>query len=215
MKQFLDAHELEAMAVPSVTLRHHQTALRHVLVSRAVNQTDSKRLTSPLQGVLSFMKKPTMLVTAGITALSLAAFTFSAVSMPHSVSAQQLAENSSKALAHLNPQDADYKKFYPYFLDWMQQAQKAKDLRVLTYEELLKQYPEAGQKTPHAGEPLRVIDNPSDNQKPDVTKLKYLAFSSVDGGNTSTIIVGINDDNIPEAALTHFDQAGKKQQANN
>lgn len=214
MKQFLDSHELEHMAVPTVKLGYHQTALRHVLVSRAVNKKDSKPSIPPLQGVL-FMKKPAIFAAVGVTTtLSLAVFMLSVVSAPHNVSALQLAENSSRALTHLNPQDADYKKFYPYFVEWMNQAQKAKDLRVLNYEQLAEKYPEVTQNKPAEGEPLRVIDNSQDNQKPNTAKLKYLVFTSVNDAN-STIIVGVNNDNIPEAALMHVNKVNNQKSANN
>jgi len=55
-----------------------------------------------------------------------------------------------------------------------------------------KFYPEAAQQNPTTGEPLRVIDSPSDDQKPNVRELKYLAFSVTNGDTKSTVIVGIS-----------------------
>lgn len=208
MKQFLDDHQLKDMTVPTVRLSHHQTALRRVLVSRATQRADEKQLT--LQGAITFMKKRTIITSAGVmSALAIAVFAFSVVGTPQNASAMQMAQDSSKALSQLNPQDPDYKKFYPYFVDWMNQAQKSKDLRVLSYDQMVELYPEAAQQNPTTGEPLRVIDDPSDGQKPNVHELKYLAFSVTDSDTKSTVIVGINSENIPEAALTHVGQTGK------
>jgi hypothetical protein len=207
MKQYIDDHNLKDMTVPTVQPGPHQTALRRVLVSRAAQRADDK-LTS--KGVINFMKKRNIIVSGGVVgALAIAVFAFSAIGTPQNASAMQLAQNSSKALSRLNPQEADYKKFYPYFVDWMNQAQKSKDLRVLSYDQMVKLYPEAAQSNPTNGEPLRVIDNPSDGQKPSVHELKYLAFSVTDGDTKSTVVVGVNGQNIPEAALTHVDQVGK------
>jgi len=208
MKQFLEDQKLKDMTVPTVRLSHHQTALRRVLVSRAAQRADGKQLM--LQGAMNFMKKRNIIASAGVmSALAIAVFGFSVIGTPQNASAMQLAQDSSKALSQLNPQDADYKKFYPYFVDWMNQAQKSKDLHILSYDQMVKLYPEAAQQNPTTGEPLRVIDNPSDGQKPNVRELKYLAFSVADGDTKSTVIVGINSDDIPEAALTHVDQVGK------
>lgn len=206
MKHTFNDNQLKDMTVPTVELRHHQAQLRRALVSRATKKSEKLSIS---QGVISFMKKRTFITSAGLSAVAIAVFSFATISGPQTVSALELAQKSSKALTQLDAQDSDYKKFSPYFAEWLEQAQKAKDLRVLTYDQLVKLYPEAGQTSPTSGEFLRVIDNPNDGRKPDVRTLKYLAFGVTNEDTKSTIIVGINDKNIPEAALTHFDQMGK------
>lgn len=155
------------------------------------------------------MKKPTIFAGAGlVAALAIAVFTFTAVTPSPTVSALQLAQNSSKALADMTPQEAEYQKFYPYFIDWLQQAQKASDLRMLTYDQVVQEYPsEMGAQPLTINEPLRVIDDPSDGNTPDKHKLRYLEFTArYDDGFDSVykVVVGINDNDIPEAALSHF-----------
>ena len=205
MKQFLEDQELKNMTVPAVGLGHHQAQLRRVLVSRATQRADEKPLT--LQGAITFMKNKTILTGAGIAAiLAVTVYTFSGVGPSQSVSALQLAQNSSQALANMSPQESEYKKFYPHFVEWMQKAQQASDLRVLTYQEVVKAYPaEMGAQPATSNEPLRVIDDPSDGSSPDIRTLKYLEFTiHYDDNSTHKVIVGINSKNIPEAAFSHF-----------
>lgn len=208
MKQFIKDRELEDMTVPTVRLSHHEASLRRVLVSRAGQKAHSKRLT--LQGVTYFMRKQNIIAGTGIAGmLAIAVLAFSVIGSPKEVSALQLAQNTSQTLAGMTPQEAQYKKFYPYFVDWMEQAQKASDLRVLNYDQLTKAYPEAAEQSPTTGEPLRVIDDPSDGTLPNVHGLKYLEFTVTDGDAKSKVVVGVNDKNVPEAALTHTIDAGK------
>ena len=154
------------------------------------------------------MNKRTIFAGVGVAAaLAIAVITFSVVPSGN-VNALQLAQDSSKALADMTPQEANYKKFYPYFVDWLQQAQKAPDLRILSYDEVVKAYPaEMGAQPLTINEPLRVLDDPSDGTAPDLHTLKYLEFTiRYDDGFDSVykVVVGINGHNIPEAALTHF-----------
>jgi len=140
--------------------------------------------------------------------LAVAVLAFTAITPVQNVSALQLAQNSSAALAHMQPQAADYKKHYPHFVDCMNQAQKASDLRLLSYDQFVAAYPEALQQSPTNGEPLRVIDDPSDGQAPNVRELRYLEFTVVDGDTKSKVVVGVNSHDIPEAALTQAVKPG-------
>lgn len=208
MKQFLEDNQLKHMTVPTVEHSHHQAQLRRVLVSRAATRADKKL--SIVQGVISSMKKRTLLTGAGVAGmLAVAVLAFSAVSPSQSVSALQLAQNSSKALANMTSQEADYQKHYPYFVDWMNQAQYAPDLRLLSYDQLIAAYPHALEQSPVSGEPLRVIDNPSDGKAPNVRELRYLEFTMTEGDAKLKVVVGINDENIPEAALQQATEPGK------
>lgn len=208
MKQFTEDNQLKHMTVPTVEHSHHQAQLRRVLVSRAAARADEK--SSIVQGVISIMKKRTLLTSAGVAGmLAIAVLAFSAVGPSQSVSAMQLAQNSSKALANMTPQEADYQKHYPYFVDWMNQAQHASDLRLLSYDQFVAAYPHALDKSPVSGEPLRVIDNPSDGQSPNVRELRYLEFTVTDGDTKLKVVVGINDENVPEAALQQVAEPGK------
>ncbi len=202
MKQFVDDHRLKNMTVPTVRPSHHYAALRRVLVFRAANNTRSN-LT--VQGVVRTMTKRNIFVGASVTAmLAIAVVTF-AIATPTNVSALQIAQNSSKALANMTPGEAEYAKFYPYFVDWVKQAQKAPDLRLLSYDEVVNAYPaEMGVKPGASYEPLRVIDDPSDNAAPDIHQLRYLEFTATYDDSTYKVAVGVNANNIPEAALMHF-----------
>lgn len=214
MKQFLDDHKLKDMAVPTVQSGPHHTALRRVLVSRAAQRADGKQLT--LRGAINSMKKRTIITSSVVGMAALAVVAYSSFGPSQSVNALQLAQNTSNALAQMtpqeqastSPQEAQYQKFYPTFVKWMNEAQKAPDLRILSYGQLIKAYPEAMQEHPTTGEPLRIIDNPRDGQKPNVHELRYLEFGTMDGDTKLRIVVGVNSQNVPEAALTHIVKAG-------
>lgn len=204
MKQYKEDHRLKTMAVPAVRASQHQAALRSVLVSRAAQRTVPK---ITIRGAIH-MSKQTFFAGTGAAALVAIAVIAFTVAAPSSVSALQVAQNSAQALAAMTSQEAEYKKFYPYFVGWLQQAQKAPDLRLLSYDEVVKAYPEEmGVKESVINEPLRVIDDPSDGTAPDLHSLKYLEFTARydDGFDTTVkVVVGVNTNNIPEAAFTHF-----------
>jgi hypothetical protein len=210
MKQFLEDQELKNLTVPTVTLSQHQARLRHALVSRARHKADAESPT--LQGVIHFMKKKTILTSAGIAGvLAIAVLSFSAVGPAQNVSALQLAQNSSKALqstiteadaATMSPEALAYKKYSPQFSGWLEEAQYAPDLQVRTYQQILASYPGAEQSD--TTESLRIIDNPMDGETPNVHKLQYLEFTLVEGDAEYKIVVGVNEHNVPEAALMHI-----------
>lgn len=208
MKQFQEDYQLKSMTVPAVEHSRHQARLRRVLVSRAAARADEKP--SIVQGAMNIMKKRTLLTGAGVAGmLAVAVLAFSAVGPSQSVSALQLAQNSSKALAGMTSQEADYKKHYPYFVDWMNQAQHASDLRLLSYAQFVEAYPHAIEQSPENGEPLRVIDNPADGEAPNVRELQYLEFTVTDGDTKLKVVVGVNVHNIPEAAMQQVIESGK------
>lgn len=205
MKQFLNDHQLKNMTVPTAKPNRHQAELRRVLISLA---TQKARPRITLRGAVHIMTKRNILAGAGVTALLAITVATFAISTPTNVNALQVAQNSSKALADMTPAEAEYKKFYPYFVEWMSQAQKAPDLRLLDYNQVVKAYPsEMGTKPLTVNEPLRVIDDPSDNTPTDIRQLRYLEFTiTYDDGFDSVykVIVGVNTHDIPEAAFTHF-----------
>lgn len=207
MKQFKENHQLKHMTVPTVGHSRHQAQLRRVLVSRAAARADEKQ---SIQGVYNFMKKRTIVTAAGVTGmLAVAVLAFSVTAPSQNVSALQLAQSSAKALAGMTSQEAEYQKHYPYFVDWMNQAQHASDLRQLSYEQFVAAYPHALERSPANGEPLRVIDNPGDGKAPVISELRYLEFTVSDGDTRLKVVIGINEQNIPEAALQHVTQPGQ------
>lgn len=218
MKQFLNDQQLKDMTVPTVKLSQHQAQLRRVLVSRAAERADQK-LT--LRGAIYFMskRKPVIASAAILSVLAIAVFSFVTVSQPAPVSALEVAQNSAKALSQLtteeimdmSPQELQYRKFYPQFVTWLKEAEQASDLRLLSYDQLVQTYPFIADKAnPGAHEQLRVIDNPRDGTTPNVRELRYLEFGGVDGTTKSKykIVVGVNNANIPEAALHHIVEWG-------
>lgn len=206
MKQFKEDYQLKHLTVPTVEHSHHRAELRRVLVSRAAKKATEK---VTIQGVIQFMKTKTILTGAGIAGVAaIAVLAFAVINPTHNVSALELAKSSSAALANMTAPQSDYQKHYPYFVEWMQQAQHAPDLRLLTYDQFIEAYPQALQQSPVNGEPLRIIDNPADAQQPNVRELRYLEFTVADGDTKFKIVVGVNDQNIPEAALQHVVEAG-------
>lgn len=207
MKQVLEDYTLKNMAVPTIEHSAYRARLRHVLVSGAADRADQKQLIP--QGVERIMKAKTIFTAAGaVGVLAVGVLAFSALTLPQSVSAQEVAQQSSRALAGMSTPQSDYQKHYPLFVEWMSQAQRASDLRLLSYDQFSRAYPEALQRSPVNGEPLRVVDNPADGQQPNLRELRYLEFTVTDGDVVFKVVVGVNSHNIPEAALKYIIKSG-------
>ena len=151
-------------------------------------------------------KQKPIFAGAGLAgALAIAVFAFSLMAPPQAASAHQIARDASQALTAMTPseQTASYDKFRPHFQQWLTRAQQAKDLQVLTYDQVITTYPHAMEQSPVSGEPLRILDNPADGATPNVRELRYLRFTMTDGDAKIDVIVGVNTHNIPEAAMTN------------
>jgi hypothetical protein len=208
MKQPFNDHRLYTMAVPTAKPSQHQAQLRRVLVSRAAQRADDK--VTFLQGVLHFMSKRTIFASVGVAGmLALAVVAFSGLNTSP-VNAMQLAKDSSKALQTIEISNKDsveitktYKQYSPQFESWLEAAQHASDLRVLSYDEVVAAYPLVTQ-ADSSEKTVRIISSPYDGQTPDLHHLRYLEFTSTQDGAASKIVIGVNDDNVPVAAIMHF-----------
>lgn len=209
MKHYIqDNDQLEQLAVPTVELRHHQVALKRALVSRARAQQANKQPLT-LQGWIHTMSTHKKLITGvGLASLlAITVVTFATLTPSQTVSAQQLARDTSQAVAQLSPaqrkaMSADYKKFSPQFEEWLRLAEHAPDLRELTYDQFIQEYPMVTTK-PGFTEAIRIIDDPTDDDTsaPDLRSLRYLTFTMTADGNEIKVVLGVNDHNIPEVAL--------------
>lgn len=99
--------------------------------------------------------------------------------------AQEIAQKSYQAVSTLTPdqQQALQKKIQTSSLggplDLLKQAQNAKDLTVLTYDQVTSQYPDL---LPRAGAG-------QDGQPLDMQKMKFLKFTNADGGR---VVLGVD-----------------------
>jgi hypothetical protein len=175
--------QLEQVDLSEITLPGHQHRLAQALL-------DSRRFNTSTP-VSMFIKKASPI--GGIIAVVvIAVVVFSFVSAPRS-SAQELAQRSYKAVAGLPPARRAALKAQlglngPDGLDEiLRQAQNAKDLRVLTYDQLTNQLP--------AG--ITWSASP-DGQ---ATSTKFLLFT---GQNNVTYAIGVNNDSsLPTVALAY------------
>ncbi|HSE29898.1 MAG TPA: hypothetical protein VLA77_04915 [Candidatus Saccharimonadales bacterium] len=212
MKQILNDNQLQNMTVPTVELSHHQAQLRHVLVSRAA--TKANKIT--ILGVIKYMNKRFLIGASAVGVFALAVVMMTAVNQSPA-SAMQLARDSSAALQSIGFSDKDveglseqeitYKKYIPQFLSWLGSAQKASDLKLLSYDEVLSKYPDV--LNADSTELLRVIDNPQDGESPKLEQLRYLEFTLHEGEAEYKIVVGVNQNDVPEAAMMKVVTPGK------
>jgi lipoprotein-anchoring transpeptidase ErfK/SrfK len=132
-------------------------------------------------------KKPLLAgITLGAATIAVAA---SAFITPQSTTAhaQNLAKQSAKAVAKLSPtekQQLSQKGAYNPEGN-LQEAQSAKDLQTLTYDQIKNQLPPS--------HPQQTSGHSSGNGA-DLSTLKYLKYTNSQG---ITVILGINKDNLP------------------
>lgn len=214
MPQQLNDKYLHDMTAPTVRPRHYQKQLRRVLVAYAAQKTAKP---STMQGVLQFMSKPKQIMAGvgAVAVLAVAALSLTVTQQPQSVSAREVAQTASQNLAQMSeaqvaemsPQELKYAKYHPLFVTWLQQAEQAPDLQLLTYEGLVEKYPHLKEAAPTTHDPLLVIDDPRDGATPDPRSLRYLEFTGNDNGHYK-VAIGVNDHNVPEAALHYIIEVG-------
>jgi hypothetical protein len=188
MKQSPDDIDWENLKIQPVEMQHHREQLRRSLLASPHWQNHPGEQFSFWKGN-HFMHKKTY-ITAGIAVSILAvAIALGLAFLPlgtRPVQAAALAKKSSQAIANLSPEQqgalaGKLKITGP--ADILEQAKKAKDLKVLTYEQFMAQ---------------QLL--PTGAPGPDPHSLTFLQFTDTDG---ATVTLGINpDSNLPDMIIS-------------
>jgi hypothetical protein len=181
----------DEVKVQPIDMPHHREALRRALLaSPHWSKRQSQRF--PFwEGDANPMFK--RLATVGITLCVLAVVLVSALlltSTTHIASAKEIAQKSYQAVSALPPEQRGALKQVikddPRAL--LEDANNAKDLQTLTYDQAVSQFP------PIAQNPAPAL-GPSGK---DLRSLKFLQFTSANG---DIVLLGIGDDNLPILSL--------------
>ncbi len=139
------------------------------------------------------MRKRVFVAAALAVCIMALVLVYGMVVMPSSTNtayAAELAQKSSQAVSRLAPEQQGELKNKLQVGDpreLLERAKNAKDLKVLTYDELAAQYP--GLFAPP----------PSEGKAPDLRGMKFLRFTDADG---STVVLGIDANNDLPAFVT-------------
>ncbi len=180
--------QLEHLSIPDIKMPTRQRLLK---VSLMAAYSKKSFLDSLLEkfNTMTPLKK---LSTAGAVTLVAVALLYGFQTMTPQAKAQQTARKSFQAISTLTQAEKDSLKvklssnLSPEQL--LQQAEAAKDLKVLTYAEVADQLP-----PPPQG---------MHKQSPDLSSMKFLQFTDTDG---SKVTVGISpDNNLPTIVLRKF-----------
>jgi hypothetical protein len=184
-------HTLQTLAVPTASLSAHQAQLKQALMA---SSPPVKNTIKHTWRVLMRKKKIVIpsLATA-MVAVALAVGVILQTQLP--VSAAEQTQRSISTVSSLSPDErkdlnarvnGDAQKE-------LEAAKKAKDLKVLTYEEYKKQ---AAQRPGNLGGPNDAAELPRGGRTgaPDMTKLHYLVYTGSDGAHH---VIGVDDNDLP------------------
>lgn len=182
------------MTVPTASLAAHQAQLKQALLAAS---PPTKTTTKHIWRILMRKKKIVIPgVASAVVALALAVGIVIQMQMP--VSAAELTRRSIHTVATLSPSErkdlntrvnGDAQKV-------LEDAKKAKDLKVLTYDEYKKQATQVPG-APNGSASLPIGDRAGG---PDITKLRYLVYTGNDGTHN---VIGIDDNNLPVLIMTY------------
>lgn len=212
---------LETLKIPEPDTKQHQAQLKNALLSSShwYKKTNFFDFFEKGGEEITVMKR---FLNLGIIALVLiVAALFVLFSPMHTNTqrayAEQLAQDSSQAVAQLTPSELQkLKQRLPLGPDvLLQEAKNAKDLQTLTYEQFVNEYPQIKRTVSTNTQPQGQIIKRQDNgdviyaQSPtgalpskffgmpeflDMHKLKFLQFTDTNG---SKIVLGIDQNNLP------------------
>ncbi len=182
--------KLENLDLPEVELQSHQRRLKMALLNSGYWKGE--------RTTMSLLKKQIVPVGGIIaTAAIIVVFVFSFIfkgTTPQAY-AQQIAEKSYQTVANLPPEQEEKLKHTIGIdaRDLLEEAQNAKDLKVLTYDEFASQYPPV----------------PPDPEG----KLHTLMFLQFTHSNGGTIILGIDQNYLPVFSTAMFSVRGEGENA--
>lgn len=191
MKKLFNDSQLEAMAVPSVTMKQHQLQLKRALLSSGTIKSVPARNHKGWKAIMS--KKPLALagLTLGVAVVALTAGAFIAPKNSVATAAQEAAQQSSAALNKLSPDERGEleQRIQNDPQAQLKEAQAAKDLQLLSYAEASAIMPPP----PKAAGPAA-----NNKSEPNLKILKYLKYTNSQG---ATVILGIDANKIPVISL--------------
>jgi hypothetical protein len=188
------------LAVPTAKLTAHQAQLKQALLASSRPTENNLKHTWRI-----LMRKKKFLIPGMATVMVAMALVVSVVvQTQRPVSAAELTQQS---IAKVSALTTDERKALDVRLNGdaqseLQAALKAKDLKVLSYEEFKKQ-------NPHGNAANHQLPSGHQADTPDMTKLRYLVYSSADGTQR---VIGVDEANLPVFMMAHRTNGDGSQQ---
>ena len=201
---------LELLEIPAPHAKHHQVLLRKALLSSSHWDKKTSFFDFFVKGgeEITVMKK---FLNVGIIALVLIVAALFVVFSPMARTntqrayAEQLAQDSSQAVAQLTPSELQkLKQRLPLDPDeLLQEAKNAKDLQILTYDQFMSEYGNVtmgtGGMTVNANGSITPPALPNGTLNPgpqtiDMHNLKFMQFTDTQGDK---VVIGIDQNNLP------------------
>ncbi|MFZ2146581.1 MAG: hypothetical protein WAV28_05110 [Sedimentisphaerales bacterium] len=170
--------KLENLDLPEVELQSHQRRLKMALLNSGYWKGET---------TMSLLKKAVPVGGIVTIATIIVVFIFTFKGATPQASAQEIAQKSYKTVASLSQeqQGALKQEMHIDVLTILQEAQNAKDLRALTYDQVVSEYPENA----------KLIDS---------RNVKFLEFTNADG---LKILLGLDQNNLPAFTLASYRNA--------
>jgi len=172
--------QLEALDVPTVQASHYEAQLEGALRQSFHGHKKTAFFSIFSSGGKEIMRKRKFAIIGAALAIAILALAAGAIFLPKTTTtayAQQIVQKSYQAVSTLTPEQQQvlqkliHTESFGGPLDVLKQAQSAKDLTVLTYDQFVSQYPgimTGGSSTP-GGKPV------------DMHKVRFLQFTDTDG----------------------------------
>jgi len=191
--QDLLENKLLDMSVPTVAMKAHQMQLKQALFAAS---RSSKNIANIKVGWRkTFSGKRVMLSGATVSVLIVAIIAFSMYGLNSpEAQAQKLTKQSITALSKLSPSQMTALEKSAHIdnpMTDLTNAEHAKDLTYLTYDQFLKQVPQVGTSTVSASANASFASGPS---TANLKNLKFLRYTDSQG---MTHIIGINSSGLP------------------
>ncbi|HWY78835.1 MAG TPA: hypothetical protein VNW29_00600 [Candidatus Sulfotelmatobacter sp.] len=204
-KQKLNISTIENTEVKQIDLQQHRHALRKSLLTSPYWEKQPNIFIFFLKGGENIMLK-NKIATAGI-AFTVVAVIFVSINalLPKNTTAyaEQLAQQSYQKVVNLTPGQLDILKQKVHMdpSELLQEAKNAKDLKALTYDQFVNEYPmiKMGYSTQSSNATLGALPPHPDTEILDMHSLKFLAFTDANG---QKVVVGIDQNNFPVFAFS-------------
>lgn len=198
--------DLEQLKINPIIMHHHQAKLRRALLDSSYWDRKQKKFLFWKGGEeITRMKKFTALGAAlCVIILSILYVAYGPLTNNSQTAyAEQLAQESSQAVLHLTPAELQtLKQKLPMDPnELLQEAKNAKDLKTLTYNQFVSEYPQVTKGFSTNGENAIYDKNPSDVSQPQVVDMHTLKFLQFTDPNGDKVVLGIDQNNLPSFAF--------------
>ncbi|HSW96348.1 MAG TPA: hypothetical protein VLF89_00830 [Candidatus Saccharimonadales bacterium] len=207
MQQKIINIPLEDIQVKQIYMKHHRTELRRTLLNSPYWERKQRQRFLFWKGGEEIMRRNKFVTASIVFGVTVVILSASFVILPRNTKkayAEEIAQKSYQAITSLSPKDQEALKLKVHMdpSELLQEAKNAKDLKSLTYDQFISQYPQVklgfGTQDPNDSD-IEKSDIPETSSNVDLHNFKFLAFTDTQGRN---VILGIDENNLPVFAFS-------------